>query len=83
MARTNTGSFWSKHERLLECLTMASAFLAIIFGSLAPDFDVLWHGHKGWTHNPYIPMGVCLAMVVLIIGQLAYLSRQNRTGVLR
>ena len=83
MARTTSGSFWSNHPRLLACLTVASFVLAIVLGSLAPDLDILWHGHKGWTHSPLVPMGVCLAMAVLIIGGIAYSSRQGKTGVLK
>ena len=83
MVRTITGSFWSNHPRLLACLITTSAVLAIVLGSHAPDLDILWHGHKGWTHNPLVPMGVCLAMAVLIIGGIAYSSRQSKVRVLK
>ncbi len=42
--------------------------IAIIAGSALPDFDVLWHSHRGWTHNILVPISVLFIVVGAYIG---------------
>lgn len=83
MVKSTSSGFWGKHPRLLYGLVVASFMVAIVLGALTPDFDILWQGHKGWTHNPIVPMGVCLGMVILAVMGFTYSRRQSQDGVLK
>lgn len=83
MGTSTPGGFWGNMARCRQGTFMASAFLAIVLGSLAPDFDLLWHGHRGWTHNPYIYVGVCICVSVVAIIGFAFTGRLRKGGVLK
>ena len=61
----------------LKSLTIPSLVLVGIAGALFPDIDILWQGHRGWTHNWLLPVGILSILAV------AYLGRQVWTRILK